>query len=113
VTEVAGRFGVTRQSVHRWLRRHASAGLAGLADRSTIPASCPRRDKTLRREFLDDKVFVDIDEAQAQVDAWVWHYNHDRPHQGIGMVAPFEQFRVADTEPFEEPEAETMEPVTT
>jgi len=26
VTEVAERFGVTRQSVHRWLRRYAARG---------------------------------------------------------------------------------------
>ena len=29
VTEVAGRFGVTRQTVHRWLRRTCTHGLAG------------------------------------------------------------------------------------
>lgn len=29
VTEVAGRYGVTRQTVHRWLRRYAEKGLAG------------------------------------------------------------------------------------
>ena len=32
VTEVAVSFGVTRQTVHRWLRRYAAEGLAGLAD---------------------------------------------------------------------------------
>jgi transposase-like protein len=30
VTEVAERFGATRQSVHRWLRRYADRGLAGV-----------------------------------------------------------------------------------
>ncbi|NMD25057.1 MAG: helix-turn-helix domain-containing protein, partial [Actinobacteria bacterium] len=28
VTDVAIRFGVTRQTVHRWLRRYAAGGLA-------------------------------------------------------------------------------------
>ena len=32
VTEVAGRYGVTRQTVHRWLRRYAAKGLAGLVE---------------------------------------------------------------------------------
>ena len=32
VTDVARRFGVARQSVHAWLGRYASHGLAGLAD---------------------------------------------------------------------------------
>jgi transposase InsO family protein len=43
VTEVALRFGVTRQTVHRWLRRYESAGLAGLADASSRPLSCPHQ----------------------------------------------------------------------
>ncbi len=43
VTEVARRYGVTRQTVHRWLRRYAEAGLAGLADCSSRPSSCPHQ----------------------------------------------------------------------
>ncbi len=33
VTEVAERYGVSRQSVHAWLRRYREEGLPGLADR--------------------------------------------------------------------------------
>src|ERR1700761_3661661 len=33
VTEVAGRYGVSRQSVHTWLRRYRDEGPSGLADR--------------------------------------------------------------------------------
>ena len=43
VTEVARRFGVTRQTVHRWLRRYAAEGLAGLVDGSARPLSCPHQ----------------------------------------------------------------------
>jgi transposase InsO family protein len=44
VIEVAGRYGVVRQTVHEWLRRYANdGGLGGLADRSSRPASCPHR----------------------------------------------------------------------
>jgi transposase InsO family protein len=41
VTEVAERSGVSRQSVHAWVRRYESGGLAGLADRSRRPKSSP------------------------------------------------------------------------
>jgi transposase-like protein len=34
VTDVAERFGVSRQSVHAWLRRYRDDRLPGLADRS-------------------------------------------------------------------------------
>ena len=43
VTEVARRYGVARQTVHVWLRRYAGAGLAGLADKSSRPVSCPHQ----------------------------------------------------------------------
>ena len=43
VTDVAVRFGVTRQTVHRWLRRYTSGGLAGLADGTAKPLSCPNQ----------------------------------------------------------------------
>ena len=43
VVEVAERFGVSRQTVHRWLRRYADQGLGGLVDRSKAPGSCPHQ----------------------------------------------------------------------
>ena len=43
VTEVAERYGVSRQSVHAWLRRYQAGGLAGLQDRSHRPRSCPHQ----------------------------------------------------------------------
>jgi transposase InsO family protein len=67
----------------------------------TTTGKVERWHKTLRREFLDGKVFDSIAHAQAELDAWVAHYNHDRPHQGIGMVAPWERFRFANTDPVE------------
>jgi transposase InsO family protein len=41
VTEVAERFGVSRQSVHAWVRRYQQGGLGGLSDRSRRPKSSP------------------------------------------------------------------------
>jgi transposase InsO family protein len=43
VVDVARRYGVARQTVHAWLRRYAAAGLGGLADQSSRPASCPHQ----------------------------------------------------------------------
>ena len=67
----------------------------------TTTGKVERWHKTLRTEFLNGKTFDSIDDAQAQLDAWVDHYNGDRPHQGIGMVAPIERFRLAQVEPLE------------
>jgi len=41
VTEVAERFGVSWQVVHKWRRRYESEGLPGLAERSRRPKVCP------------------------------------------------------------------------
>ncbi|GAA2416874.1 hypothetical protein GCM10010404_89180 [Nonomuraea africana] len=46
VTDVAGRYGVSRQSVHTWVRRYAEGGLAGLADRSHRPKAHPMQTPT-------------------------------------------------------------------
>jgi hypothetical protein len=62
----------------------------------TTTGKVERWHKTLRREFLDTKVFDSIEHAQAELDAWVHHYNHERPHQSIGRVPPIERFRLAD-----------------
>jgi transposase len=43
IVEVAERYGVSRQSVHAWVRRYQAGGLEGLADRSHRPASCPHQ----------------------------------------------------------------------
>jgi transposase InsO family protein len=67
----------------------------------TTTGKVERWHKTLRREFLDGKVFATLDDAQAQLDAWVRHYNLERPHQSIGRVPPIERFRLS--EPREQP----------
>jgi leucine-zipper of insertion element IS481 len=43
VIEVADRYGVSRQTIHGWLRRYAADGLDGLADRSHRPRQLPPR----------------------------------------------------------------------
>lgn len=43
VTEVARQVGVSRQSVHTWVARYLSSGVAGLADRSSRPQVSPAR----------------------------------------------------------------------
>lgn len=41
VSEVAQKFGVSRQSVHRWIARYNDGGLEALAKRSSRPATSP------------------------------------------------------------------------
>ncbi len=43
VSDVARRYGVARQTVHRWLRKYASGGLGALAEASSRPDTCPHQ----------------------------------------------------------------------
>lgn len=43
VVSAAAAFGISRQSVRKWLRRYRAEGRAGLADRSSRPHRSPRR----------------------------------------------------------------------
>jgi transposase InsO family protein len=43
VGEVAAAFGVSRQSIYRWMRRYEDDGLPALADRSHRPHACPHQ----------------------------------------------------------------------
>ena len=76
----------------------------GIKHRLTAPYSptttgkVERWHKTLRQEFLNGKVFPDIETAQEAVDEWVRYYNEDRPHQGIGGSVPWERFRLSQTD---------------
>ena len=65
----------------------------------TTTGKVERFHKTVRSEFLQDRVFASIEEAQAALDAWVEHYNSERPHQGIGMTPPLRRFELAAAAP--------------
>lgn len=43
VTEVAERYGVSRQAVHRWIRHYRSGGIGALLDQPKTPRSSPLR----------------------------------------------------------------------
>ena len=78
----------------------------------TTTGKVERWHKTLRREFLNGRVFDSIADAQEQLDRWVHSYNHERRHQGIGDVVPWERFRLTKNEPVE-PVEPLSEPTTT
>jgi len=67
----------------------------------TTTGKVERFHKTVRKEFLEGRNFESLEEAQAALDAWVEHYNTERPHQGIGMVPPLGRFELSVSEPLE------------
>jgi len=61
----------------------------------TTTGKIERFHQSLRKEFLADRAFASIDEAQAELDAWVRDYNTVRPHQALEMATPADRFRLA------------------
>jgi len=65
----------------------------------TTTGKVERFHRALRTEFRTDRVFADLAAAQAELDQWVHHYNHQRPHQAIDMMVPAERFHRTDPAP--------------
>jgi transposase InsO family protein len=66
----------------------------------TTTGKVERFHKTLKREFLDGKIFDSIEDAQQALDGWVHEYNYERAHQSVGDRSPIERFRLAKRDMF-------------
>jgi hypothetical protein len=63
----------------------------------TTTGKVERWHKTMRAEFLrdHDRRHATVEDMQQALDAWVVHYNTERPHQALGMRPPVKRFRLA------------------
>ena len=52
ISDLSREFGVSRGTVHKWRRRLATEGAAGVQDRSSKPRRCPRRMPRHRRRQI-------------------------------------------------------------
>ena len=60
----------------------------------TTTGKIERFHQSLRKEFLDGRVFSSLEAAQEALDDWVADYNTERPHQALEMVTPADRFRL-------------------
>ncbi len=50
--------------------------------------------KRIRNELFEQQHFSTLEQAASALESWVEHYNHKRPHQGLGgLLVPAERFR--------------------
>lgn len=76
VVEVAARYGVSRKTVHAWVRRYREEGLAGLADRSHRPRRHPWQ--------LDERVEALICEMRRNHPRWgPYRLGHELARTGV------------------------------
>src|SRR5215469_15725151 len=92
-----GRFGKPRPAEVLFERICRKNGIKQLLTKPYSPTTIGKVERwhqTLQTDFLNEVgPFATIEEAQAAVDGWRHEYNHDRPHQSLGMVTPAERFR--------------------
>jgi transposase InsO family protein len=89
-----GRFGLGKGEVlfDRICRDNGIRHLLTAPRSPTTTGKVERFHKTLKREFLDNKVFETIADAQVAIDGWVHDYNHNREHQSLGDHPPIDRF---------------------
>jgi hypothetical protein len=63
----------------------------------TTTGKIERFHRALRTEFRTDRTFTNLAAAQTELDAWVQHYNTERPHQALHMSTPADRFRNTDS----------------
>ena len=76
-------------------------GIRHVVSRSHHPQTlgkCERLWKTVGVEFWDRAKPQDLDEARERLALFINHYNHFRPHQGIGGSTPADRFFGVDSD---------------
>jgi transposase InsO family protein len=98
-----GRFGKPRPAEVLFERICRKNGIKQLLTKPYSPTTIGKVERwhqTLQTDFLNDVgPFATIEEAQAAVDGWRCEYNHDRPHQSLGMATPADRFRPRPPKP--------------
>jgi len=51
-------------------------------------AYAERYNRTVRYDWLNQHLFESLSEMQEVATAWLWSYNNERPHMGIGGIPP-------------------------
>ena len=97
VTEVAMRHGVSRQTVHTWVRRYREAGMAGLVDRSRRPPRCAHQISAEMERMVCD--------LRRHHPRWgPWRLVHELRRQGVaGIPGRTSIYRVLDRNQLIEP----------
>ncbi len=75
----------------RFERRLAKAGVQHLTSAPAHPQTLGKLERLHRilKEWLaEQQVLVDLTELQTLLNGFTHHYNHERPHQGIGATTP-------------------------
>ena len=49
----------------------------------------------MRYDWLNQELFDNLDQVRTQAEAWLYHYNNERPHMGNGGFTPIQKLNQA------------------
>jgi transposase InsO family protein len=78
-----------------WLIRLGIAVSHGRPYHPQTQGKCERFNRTLKAEALHGRNFGGLDDCQRQFDRFRQCYNHERPHEALGMQVPASRYRVS------------------
>ena len=84
-----------------WLLRLGIAVSHGRPYHPQTQGKEERFNRTLKAEVLAGRSFVDLTACQGAFDTWRLVYNHERPHDALGLATPGERYRPS-AKPFPE-----------
>lgn len=81
-----------RSGFQELLKKEGVRHVVSRAHHPETLGKCERLWETIFRECWDRASPSDLDDARARLSKWFAHYNHFRPHQGIGGLVPADRF---------------------
>ena len=78
-----------------WLMRLGIRVLHGRPHHPQTQGKEERFHRTLKAEVVNGRSFRDLVDCQRAFDEWRPRYNHERPHEALGMVTPAQRYRAS------------------
>ena len=76
-----------------WAEKHGIALMFIQPGNPQQNAYIERYNRTVRYDWLNQHMFMSIDEAQKSATEWLWTYNNERPNMAIGGITPAQKLR--------------------
>jgi transposase InsO family protein len=76
-----------------WLLRLGVAVSHGRPRHPQTQGKDERSHRTLKAEVIQGRTFADLEACQRRFDPWREVYNHERPHEALGLAVPASRYR--------------------
>ncbi|MEL6676861.1 MAG: IS3 family transposase [Bacteroidota bacterium] len=72
----------------QWCQKHGIDLLLIRPGKPTENSYVERFNRTSKEEVLSAWLIESLSQARALTQEWIWHYNHQRPHESLGNMTP-------------------------